>query len=134
MARARAAAQQAHGPRTEVDRFARPSPPRAYAWLVGWDERGKCERKKKDRQRFVDTLCRIEPSIAIAGRLARHFLGLIHRRDGAGFDGWLARAHSCGIPELRRFAAGLKADLLAVRAAFESGWSSGQGRGAGPID
>lgn len=129
MARTRATAQQPHGSPTGVERFARPSPGRAYAWLVGWDDRGNHERKHSDHKRFVDTLCRIEPSIAIAGHMARHFLGLVHRRDVIGFDGWLARARSCGVPELRRFAVGLKGDLSAVRAAFESVWSSGQVEG-----
>jgi transposase len=70
-------------------------------------------------------LCRIEPTIAVAGSLARHFLGLIHRRDISGFDRWLVKASECDAPEMRRFAAGLKADLSAVRAAFTSKWSSG---------
>ena len=61
--------------------------------------------------------------------MARHILGLIHRRDLAGFDRWLARARCCGVPELRRFAASLKADLSAVRAAFDSPWSNGQVEG-----
>ena len=74
-------------------------------------------------------LCRIEPSIEIAARLARHFLGLIHRRDVSGFDRWLQRASTCPVPEMRRFAAGLQADLAAVRAAFVSPWSSGQVEG-----
>src|ERR1035441_6854031 len=46
--------------------------------------------------------CRIEPSIAVGGSLARHFLGLIHRRDLSGFDQRLDRAHNCVVPELRR--------------------------------
>jgi transposase len=73
--------------------------------------------------------CRIEPSIAVGGSLGRHFLGLIHRRDLSGFDRWLDRAHNCVVPELRRFAASLRADLDAVRAAFSSRWSSGQVEG-----
>jgi hypothetical protein len=49
------------------------------------------QRKLSDHQRFVQTLHRIEPSIAVGGSLARNFLGLIHRRDLAGFDQWLER-------------------------------------------
>ena len=55
--------------------------------------------------------------------------GLIHRRDASGFDRWLIKASNCGVPELKRFAASLKADLSAVRAAFTSPWSSGQVEG-----
>jgi transposase len=65
----------------------------------------------------------------LPARLARHFLGLIHRRDVSGIDRWLRRAGSCPVPEMRRFAASLRADLSAVRAAFVSPWSSGQVEG-----
>jgi hypothetical protein len=68
MARARAVAREEHASRSGGIGFAR-----AYAWLVGWYERGKQERKHNDHRRCVETLCRIEPSIAVAGSLARHF-------------------------------------------------------------
>jgi transposase len=74
-------------------------------------------------------LCAIEPEIAQASRLAREFLGLVHRRDVDGFDRWLARARDSKAPEIRRFAVSLAAYLPAVRAAFESSWSSGQVEG-----
>jgi transposase len=41
----------------------------------------------------------------------------------------LARARNSKAPEIRRFAVSLAADLPAVRAAFESSWSSGQVEG-----
>ena len=128
MARDRAAAAEtalqpgSHG-------FRCPSPRRAYAWVVGWQGRHTCERKQSDHQRFVDALCRIEPSISVGASLARNFLGLIHRRDLAGFDRWLDRAINCSVPEMRRFAESLRVDSAAVRAAFSSPWSSGQVEG-----
>ena len=105
MARAHAAAAEEHGARHSTRGIACPSSRRAYAWLIGWKGKTKPEQKSVDHQRFVEPLCRIEPSIAVAGSLARHFLGLIHRRDVSGFDRWLARARGCVVPELRRFAA-----------------------------
>ena len=73
------------------------------------------------------------PRLCLACRLARtpynSAQSLIHRRDLAGFDQWLERARNCVVPELRRFATGLRADLDAVRAAFSSPWSSGQVEG-----
>ena len=69
-----------------------PSAQRAYAWLVGWDERGNQVPKRAEHRQFVEALCAIEPQIAQTSSLAREFLGLIHRRDVAGFDRWLARA------------------------------------------
>jgi hypothetical protein len=106
-----------------------PSPRQAFAWLVGWHGKRPAEQKSFDQQCFVERLCKIEPAIAVAGSLTRHFLGLVHRRDIDGFERWLAKASDCRVPEMRRFATGLKADLSAVRAAFTSEWSSGQVEG-----
>ena len=106
-----------------------PSTRRACAWLLGSKEREFVGPESHDRKRFIETLCRIEPSIEVARDLAQRFLGFIHRRVLAGFDRWLPRAQACPVPELRRFAAKLKEDLPAVRAAFSSPWSNGQVEG-----
>ena len=106
-----------------------PSIQRACAWLLGSKEGGFVGPEPHDRKRFVETLCRIEPSIEEARGLAQRFLGFIHRKDLAGFDRWLPRVQACRVPELRRFAAKLKEDLPAVRAAFSSPWSNGQVEG-----
>ncbi len=108
---------------------ATPSAQRAYAWLVGWDESGKVAPNRAEHRQFCDALCAIEPEIAEASSLTREFLGLSHRRDVDGFDRCLTRARSSKAPELRRFAGSLTADLSAVRAAFNSPWSSGQVEG-----
>jgi len=110
-------------------RASMPSPQRAYAWLVGWHERGHEVPKRSENRKFVEALCAIEPEIAQASSLAREFLGLIHRRDVDGFDRWLRRARESQAPEIRRFADSLTTDLSAVRAAFTSPWSSGQVEG-----
>ena len=47
---------------------------------------------------FVQTLCRIEPSVAEARSLARQFLGFVRRRDLNGFDRWLPQARACAVP------------------------------------
>ena len=41
----------------------------------------------------------------------------------------MLQAHACAVPEMQRLAAGLQADLSAVRAAFGSPWSTGQVEG-----
>jgi transposase len=106
-----------------------PSTRRACAWLLGCKDPESAGQDPGLRHRFVETLCRVEPSIAEARGLAQRFLGFIHRHDVAGFDRWLPRVQACAVPELRRFAANLTADLSAVRAAFSSPWSSGQVEG-----
>ena len=129
MARVHAGASHGQGEKHAARGIACPSSRQAFAWLVGWHGKRAAERKSFDQQCFVERLCKIEPAIAVAASLTRHFLGLIHRRDIDGFDRWLAKASDCGVPEMRRFATGLKADLSAVRAAFTSEWSSGQVEG-----
>jgi len=110
-------------------RAATPSSQRVYGWLVGWDERGNKVPKRAEHRRFVEALCAIEPQIAEAISLTREFLGLIHRRDVDGVDRCLVRARESKAAEVRRFSVRLTADLSAVRAAFESSWSSGQVEG-----
>ena len=112
-----------------VRRVVRPSTRRACAWVLGWDKPKLAQAERDDRQRFVQTLCRIEPAIAEARSLAHQFIGLVRRRDLDGFDRWMLQARACAVPEMQRFAAGLQADLSAVRAAFSSPWSSGQVEG-----
>jgi transposase len=102
---------------------------RACAGMPGRDKRKLAETERSDRQRFVETLCRIEPAVAEARRLALRFLGLVRRRDLDGFDRRPPEARACTVPDLQRFATGLAADLSAVRAAFSSPWSSGQVEG-----
>ena len=43
-----------------------------------------------------------------------------HERDIGGSDRWLAQARRCAVVEMHRFAAGMEADLSAVRAAITS--------------
>lgn len=71
MARARAAALAGGTLTSKHTGFSRPSAQRAYAWLVGWPAREAHESKSADRRRFVEALCRIEPSIQVAASLAR---------------------------------------------------------------
>lgn len=106
-----------------------PSARRACAWLLGWQEGQLTQTERSDRDRFVETLCRIEPTVAAARELALRLFGLARIRDLDGFNRWLAQAHTCPMPDLQRFATGLEADLLAMRAAFSSPWSSRQVEG-----
>ena len=53
----------------------------------------------------------------------------MHRRRPREFDRWLKRVERCGVKEMRGFAASLRSDLPAVRAAFTLPWSNGQTEG-----
>lgn len=66
-----------------------PSMRRAGAWVLGWHERKLEQTERSARQRFVETLFRIEPRISAACSLAHQFLDLMRRRNLDGFDSWL---------------------------------------------
>ena len=84
---------------------------------------------KEIHHRFIQALCRLEPTVSVAQRVTREFLGLIHQRNPKRFERWLKKVLTCGVPELQRFGAGLKSDIAAVRAAFSLPWSNGQTEG-----
>jgi len=106
-----------------------PSARRAFGWLVGWRKLTGNEPQNVDHERFTQALCQIETVVAEVRSLAREFLGLMHRRRPREFDRWLKRLSNCSAPEMRSFAASLRSDLPAVRAAFTLRWSNGQTEG-----
>ena len=106
-----------------------PSAARAFGWLAGWRKLNQGEPMKEIHHRFIQALCRLEPTVSVAQRVTREFLGLIHQRNPKRFDRWLKKVLTCGVPELQRFGAGLKSDIAAVRAAFSLPWSNGQTEG-----
>ena len=116
--------RQLHAVAAAVRKISPPSTRRACAWVLGWEKRKLAEDERSDRRRFVETLCRIEPAVAEPRSLALRFIRLVRRHDLDGFDRWLPQARACAVPDMQRFAAGLEADLSAVRAAFSSPWSS----------
>jgi transposase len=64
-----------------------------------------------------------------AYRLAQAFVRLVRERDGAALEPWLTEAADSGVPELQRFAAGLRRDRAAVDAGLTETWSNGQTEG-----
>ena len=71
--------------------------------------------------------------------LARRFTALVRACNvgnqtnavaaGAELDAWLIEAGGCGVPTMETFAAGLKKDADATRAALTTPWSNGQTEG-----
>jgi len=106
-----------------------PSARRAFGWILGWRRLAANEARSATQEGFVQALCGIEPVVAEVRSLARQFLGLMHRRNLREFDRWLERLSGCAAREMQSFAASLRADLPAVRAAFSSAWSNGQTEG-----
>jgi len=115
--------------RVGVDRTASQTFPADFVSVLAESELAESEPKRAEHERFVQALCEIEPVVAEVRSLARRFLGLMHRRKLREFDRWLTRLSKCAAPEMQSFAASLRADLSAVRAAFSSPWSNGPTEG-----
>ena len=54
---------------------------------------------------------------------------MVRERKSDQLDGWLEQACASPLPELHRFALGLRAEYGAVRAALTEAWSTGQVEG-----
>lgn len=57
--------------------------------------------------------------------LTQAFVSMLADHRDTDLESWLAQAEQCGIRELGSFAAGIRRDYAAVRAAFTSKWSNG---------
>jgi transposase len=98
---------------------------RHVACLLVWRK----ERLPEDERAYLQRLCDQEPTIGLAYDLAQEFVTMARERKGQGFDAWLTRATTSGIPELDRFARGLTEDRAAVEAALSLEPSNGQTEG-----
>ena len=75
-----------------------------------------------DDRGFVDALLASAPAIRAAAEQVRAFADLVRRREPGALDAWLEAAATAG---LGSFAAGLRQDRAAVRAAVAEPWSDG---------
>jgi len=99
--------------------------PHQVAWLLRRADADLTPRQAA----FLDHLTQHWPDATAARTLARAFDRLIHARDAAALDPWLARAEGSGLRAFREFAAGLRRDKAAVTAALTETWSGGQVEG-----
>ena len=75
---------------------------------------------------YVERLLALSPALAVARDLAQRFGALVRTHSADALTLWLADAQNS---EMRGFAAGLRQDEQAVRAALMLPWSSGQVEG-----
>ena len=78
-----------------------------------------------DQATCLDGLLASDESLAVAYGLAQGFVDMVRGLRGERLEGWLAEAEGCAAPPVRRFAAGLKKDLPAVRAGLTEHWNNG---------
>jgi transposase len=98
-----------------------PTPRRAVRLLTG-----DPAKLSADDRRFVTVLLEHSPVIAAAVDLIERFVTMVKDRVAGAFDDWLREAEA-GV--LASFAAGIRHDEDAVRAALTEPWSNGQVEG-----
>ena len=70
-----------------------------------------------------------DPAVRRVWTLVHQFHTLVRHRRGTALPAWLRAAEASAIPELQRFAQGLRKDLAAVTAAVTEPWSQGRTEG-----
>jgi transposase len=110
------------GPRTAP--CAPPPPPRPSARQLSFELLKRAEKREAEEQARVGRF-RAWPALREALDLAESFAALVRKQATASFSDWLAQAEQSGCGELVGFAAGLRQDEAAVRAALTTRWSNG---------
>ncbi len=98
-----------------------PTPRRAARLLTS-----ELAKLSKEDWRFVTALRERSTTIATAADLIGRFTSMVKDRTPAALDSWL---HAAEASALATFAAGLRRDEDAVRAALSEPWSNGQVEG-----
>jgi transposase len=73
---------------------------------------------------YLERLCASDPALDDARRLTQ-FAEMVRNLEGEKLHGWLGEAEASGAQVMKKFAAGLKKDLAAVRAGLTEKWSNG---------
>jgi len=98
---------------------------RQTAWVLFKDDNSLTD----DERTYVDhLLLECQPVVRLQ-TLARTFRDLVRLHDVVALARWLDAADQSAIPEVRGFAAGLRADRAAVEAGITLPWSQGQTEG-----
>jgi len=102
-----------------------PLTPRKATWLV----LSRLDPLQAEELLLIDRMRAVHPDIELAIDLAQSFATLVRQHLEESFDPWLERANTSSLPSFRRFAAGIRRDYAAVRAALSLPWSNGQVEG-----
>jgi len=114
------------GPWTASPKVSRPKrralSPRQGMWLLARPKEELDEQERVARS----VLESAHEDIGAASSLAQRFQEMLRQRDVTVLEGWLEDASKSGIGSFKHFAASLRRDEAAVRAALEQPWSNGQ--------
>jgi transposase len=107
----------AEHPDLEVDPL---DSPRHLTWLL----LRKPEQLTAKEQQVLTFICQ-EPDIQTTYTLAQRFFRMVRERQADQLDSWLEESLSCGLPDFRTFAEGLKREYAAMANALTFGYSNG---------
>jgi transposase len=96
------------------------SPARA-SWLYV-SQAVKLDEKQRGQ---IEQIRASHADLDLAYVLTQAFVSMLADHRDTDLDSWLTQAEQSGIRELKSFAAGIRRDYAAVRAAFTSSWSNG---------
>jgi transposase len=85
------------------------------------------EMLNEEQKAHLGRLCTLDAALADARRLTQDFTRMVRNLAGEKLDGWLEEAAGCEASVMKKFAAGLKKDLAAVRSGPTGRW-----RGSSP--
>lgn len=98
--------------------------PRRLSWLLTGDP----DTLDPEEAGLLSAL-RGDPAIETAYGLARSYVAMVREQKVDELDGWLGSCSASAIDGFGTFAAGLRQDYAAVRAALTEPWSNGQAEG-----
>jgi transposase len=83
------------------------------------------EKLNEEQKEYLGRLCDSDAALADGRRLTQEFAKTVRSLEGEKLDRWLEEAESSEVGAMRKFAAGLKKDLSAVKAGLMESWSTG---------
>lgn len=83
------------------------------------------EKLNGEHKEYLQRLCASDAALADAHRLTQEFAKMVRNLEGEKLDGWFKEADTSDAEVMKRFSAGLKKDLAAVRAGLTESWSTG---------
>jgi transposase len=111
-----------HAPRAKRGSIAGASPSAKNVAALFMRREGMLNEEQKE---YLEELCASDVALADARRLTQEFAKMVRNLEGEELDGWLEEAAGCEALVIKKFAAGLKKDLAAVRAGLTESWSNG---------
>jgi transposase len=87
------------------------------------------EKLTDEQKQLLDRIMIQCPPVRPLRKLALEFRDALQGRDSARMQQWIANSKRCAFGAVVRFAYGLQKDILAVAAAVDTPWSTGQAEG-----